>query len=572
MTKKVSLWILGLLPIFFLPITQNYYETNKWILLAVGALYVLLVWAITLFRVKTPLHASFSWGAIGFLALAITSGISLVVSSTNRIEALLSPFGLVTWLSLTVLVLAASDKKQEIPPTWFLYIGTGILGLVALYQSIGIGQIVAPRAAFLADPLWTPTGSITTTLALFLIILSLLLPETVTAYQKHASRTRVALLTIASLLVMIATVITVVRCIPYLPTMLPWAVGWNVVTQIFNNPMSAVAGFGAENFLTAFTLGRPGGMTTTFPTNIGLFFHMLTIYGVSGLLGLCILVAALTKHIKKTWVACISLLVIPPTLSLLAVIAIVLVIHSKPREISLSMKPWLRIGMGVALLAAITGSLYLLTRAYTAELYFFQSLRATQATNGTKAYALQIQAMKQNMYISRFHVVYSQTNVSLANSVQDDPRLASQLISQAVREAKTAVALNPQNVTAWENLGLTYQTIIPVASDAASWALTAYQTAAKLDPSNAVLYVTIGSVFVQQQQYDNAIAAFAQAIRLRPTYANAYYNLAHVYTLTGDTVRAAEALTKTMELVPPGSTDYAKAQNDLNALQEPIHP
>jgi tetratricopeptide (TPR) repeat protein len=82
-----------------------------------------------------------------------------------------------------------------------------------------------------------------------------------------------------------------------------------------------------------------------------------------------------------------------------------------------------------------------------------------------------------------------------------------------------------------------------------------------------MLFINIGGVFVNQKQYDNAIAAFNQAIQLSPSYANAYYNLANVFTLKGDTVNAVTALTETLKLVTPESTDYYKVKNELDAIQ-----
>ncbi|MCX6793886.1 MAG: hypothetical protein NTY06_02160, partial [Candidatus Gottesmanbacteria bacterium] len=108
MVKKFSLtqairWsiivVLGLTPIFFLTVTQKFYDTNKWMLVTIGALLTLVLWALTLLRHKTPLHITIPSGALGFGALTIASIIGLLIGSTNKIEALLSPLGPVTFLS-----------------------------------------------------------------------------------------------------------------------------------------------------------------------------------------------------------------------------------------------------------------------------------------------------------------------------------------------------------------------------------------------------------------------------------------------------------------------------------------
>jgi predicted Zn-dependent protease len=140
------------------------------------------------------------------------------------------------------------------------------------------------------------------------------------------------------------------------------------------------------------------------------------------------------------------------------------------------------------------------------------------------------------------------------------------LVQQAISEAKVAVTLSPQNIAAWENLGATYQAIMPVAQGSDTWAAASYQKALAIDPTNPLLWVNLGSVLVHQKKYDDAIVAFDRATSLRSDYANAYYNLANAYKLKGDAISATGALTKAMELVAPGSSDYAKVKNELDGV------
>lgn len=580
MAGKLSIIVLGLIPIFFLPATQSFYDTNKWMLLTVGALLTLIIWAFTLLRPKTPLRLTLPSGALGFGALTVAAAIGLVAGSTNKIEALLSPLGPVTFLALTILVLAASPltKSGKMYLAWILYATAGLLGLIALYQALGMGKFMFPHVPYLTDPLWTPTGSVTTTIALFLITLTLLIPHTVASLAKHQEHGGVALLTISLIMIVIGTAVTVSQFIPKISGMLPFDVGMVVASQIFKNPATAAVGVGVENFLTAFTMARPASLTVNFTVNADFFLHILTVYGLTGLAGAIFTVVSLFRGNNKGWffitkLICIGALVlIPPTITLLTIIAAVLVLtqdNDKQTPKPMTVPPWNRVSAGVFLLLAALASLYVVIRAYVAEVYFFRSLLAAATNDGTKTYNLQIKTIETNTFVARYHITYSQTSLALANSLADqDRQLTGQLVRQAVREAKTAVTLNSRNVAAWENLGLTYQTIMPVASEAGSWAIAAYNSAVKLDPGNPTLFVNIGSVFVSDKQYDNAIAAFARAIQLSPSYANAYYNLANAYKLKGDTVNAAAILTKTLRLVKPESTDYYKIKNELDALDQ----
>lgn len=592
--------VLGLTPVFFLPVTQNFYDTNKWMLLVTGAVMLLLFWAVMLFQIKKPLRIQGIGPILGYGALTVASFIGLAAASTNKIEAVLSPLGPVTFISLTILTIGASGITKQ-GKTWlkrFLYGAAGILGLIALYQSLGMGKLMFPHTPFLADPLWTPTGSVPSTIVLFVIALSLLIPDIITAVKKRHEHSIIALLVTSLIIIIVGSVITLWQFIPKAGNMLPFNAGWTVAAQIFRSPVPAATGVGAENFITAFTMGRPASLNMTqlssvnFTTSTDFFLHVLTVYGLVGLAAALILVINLFSGSNRGWMlvtklaTLAGLLLAPPTITLLTVVAAILVLsydNEKHTPKQPAIASWLRITAGgILFLAAATGG-YFAARAYTAEVYFFRSLLAAAANNGTGTYNLQIKAIEANTFLSRYHITYSQTSLSLANSIassldnnavstqsgtknDQDRQLIGQLVQQAIREAKIAVTLNDSNVAAWENLGLTYQTIIPVATGADSWAITAYQSAAQLDPSNPTLFLNIGGVFVHQKKYDNAIAAFKRSIQLNPSYANAYYNLANAYELNGDSVDAADALTKTLTLVEPGSTDYYKVKNELDAL------
>jgi Flp pilus assembly protein TadD len=573
-------------------VTENFYDTNKWMLLCIGALCILIFEAFSLLRTKTSLRITVSSGVIGFGVLAIASTIAVLAGSTNKIEAILLPFGPITFLSLTILIAAGSAITKQ-GKTWFrglLYAGAGILGLIAVYQSLGMGKLMFPQISYLQDVLWTPTGSVLTTITIFLITLSLLIPEIVITVKKRQEPATVAVLFISLITILAGAGITIWQCIPKLTSaILPYDVGMTIAGQIFKSPLKSVVGVGVENFLTAITMGRPitipmaPSVLINFTTNANFFLHMLTAYGLMGLTAATVMVICLLSGSKKEWLfftkcLCVaSLLLIPPTLPLLTVIAAVFIITRKEEHPTkaMSVPAWIRTSIGLLILIVVTASFYFLIRAYTAEVLFYHSLVASAKNDGTKTYNLQIQTIQANTFLSRYHITYSQTNLSLANSIAantnntQDKQLVAQLIQQSMREAKIAVALNTQNVAAWENLALTYQTVIPIASGAGNWALSTYMSAAKLDPYNPMIFLNIGSVYTRLQQYDNAIAAFNRSIQLNPSYANAYYNIANVYKLKGDFVNAGLALTTALKLVEPGSADYYKVKNEINALQYP---
>ena len=60
-------------------------------------------------------------------------------------------------------------------------------------------------------------------------------------------------------------------------------------------------------------------------------------------------------------------------------------------------------------------------------------------------------------------------------------------------------------------------------------AIAAYQQAIKLDPKKANYYYELGKIYRKQERYEEAIAAYQQAIQLDPKNARYHYELGEVY-------------------------------------------
>ena len=563
------------IPLFFLPFTEDYYDTAKWTVLAAAALCLFLLLA------AKPFKLSLRPTTIALGALSLAALISLAFASPNKIEGLVSPFGPVTFLSLTVVSLFPSSRKF----LWALFGSSAVLGLIAVYQFIGIAKRMMPDVGFLADPLWTPTGSAVATLAILTITLPILIQGLIEA-RKEKRDGLLALGILMILPVALGIVLLSWQLVPKLSTtLLSPREGWSVMLEILKNPQQAIVGVGAENFLTAFTAGRPARLNLShlwrarFTTNANFLFHITTIYGLIGTAScLLFLKGFLTRKRKDTlfislFIGFLSLLLAPPNLSLLVVVTGLLIVSEEGK-----------VHFGVPFFARLLVSflafagLLLLGRAYAAEVDFGRSLVAAQQKDGRATYNLQFQAIRKNPKISRFHIAYSQTNLALAASLasqenqendQKTRQLMQELIQQAVNEAKLAVNLNPANILAWENLARTYQQLMRIADGMDTWAATTYRQAIVLDPYNPLLAVELGGVYIQMKNYTDAITQFTRATNLKPDYANAWYNLANVYELNGDNQQAIDALEKTVSLVDPSSSDYPIVTQKLEDLRAP---
>lgn len=606
MTLLLSLfnWIypltFGALPVFFLPFTQDYYDTTKWTVFIGVILLLLLVQAWSVWR-NVPIKLSFGPATIGLGAIAITSIASVLFASPNKVEALLAPFGPITFVALTAASFFApsywtpSVSRRFL---WSLFGTAAALGLVTIYQFVGVGKLMFPNIPFLLDPLWTPTGSTVATIALLILPVPLFYQ----GLQEAHKRKRYGLFSLIILMtitVVAGALLVLWQAVPRLSTiLLSPREGWSVMLEILKNPRQAIVGVGVENFLTAFTAGRPMRLNLTplwrarFTTNTNLLFHLTTVYGLLGAAS-CILflknVVARKRHdalLLSLAIGLISLLLVPPSFSLLIVITGLLIVSGTDSGDSgtytLLVPGKLRFGICALCIAGATGGFYFLGKSYASEIDFARSLVAARGNDGRTTYNTQIRAIQKNPRVSRFHITYSQTNLALAASLsktiaeqteatpegeQKDRQLVSELIQQAISEAKLAINLNPTNILAWEHLARTYQQLIGVVQNTDTWAVATYTQAMRLDPYNPLLALELGGVFVQMKNYTDAITQFSRATNLKPDYANAWYNLANAYELNGDRQQAIKALEETQSLVPPSSSDYTIVTQKLEEVR-----
>jgi len=229
--------------------------------------------------------------------------------------------------------------------------------------------------------------------------------------------------------------------------------------------------------------------------------------------------------------------------------------------------------LGVAGFLVIT-SFYFWGRAYAADFYFRKSLNALAQNRGTDTYNFQIRATNLNPHREAYRVAYSQTNFALANAIAGQADLSdqdrtniSQLIQQAIREAKVATVLNPTNASHWQNLAQIYRNLVNFAQGADQWTIAAYQQTILLDPANPWIRVNLGGFYYGLENYEEAVRHFRNAVNLKPDYANGYYNLAAAYREQAKYQEAFNALQAVVNIIPADSADYQTAIDELEELR-----
>lgn len=587
MGSFIPLAILPLVSVLYLPFVEDAYDTGRFILLTACTIIIILLWMIKLVKTKSFI-VSYNVGVLGFGLLTITSMLSVALVSANKGEALIHPLGTFTWLSLTILSLIVPTMvttKQHAKFIGMIVATSSLLGLCVIYQQFSITALLFPNVSYLANPLWNPTGSPLSACYLLVLSIPLALYVLKTATKNHEDRNS-ALSIIAIVIAVVAIASILWRYVPILATsLLPLSVGWGILLESWKHPLHALFGVGADQFIYAYTIGKQLTINqtaiwnTAFATNASFVLHEATVHGLVGTLGLCWFFIALIRakvHIPEVKIALIFALVIlcflPPSFPLIILFALLCL--SIPSEHQTYTYTFTSVGVIITTifcLGLVTASSFVWFRFVQGELLYYQGITAKgEVSNGTKAYNLIILAMRKNSYISRYHATFGQLNLVLGGSIapdtQENQTLSSTLITQAIREGKTATTLAPNNVYVWSNLASMYQNLIGIASDAPSWTIAAYQKAMTLDPVNPVLRLDLGGVYVGMKDYDNALSQFTAAITLKPNYANAYYNLANVLKLKGNTKEAKAALENILELLPTTSSEYQKVSQEINAL------
>lgn len=599
----VPVVFVSILPLCFLPIIQEYYEMAKWFAVTMSTLLLVGVWTTAYLLAKSATRFEVSNYTVGLFLMTVVSFVSLFFSSTNKYEALLNPMGPITFVSLTVLTVVLSsllDSTARKHLRTYIYGSASILSLIAIYQWIGIGKSMFPTLPFLSDPLWTPTGSSLATITILLSMLPILTAD-IQAQLKEKKEMAASLFIMMALLITAGLGVTVWQFFPKISnTLLPLSTGWAIMLDVLKSGKRAAVGIGAENFLTAFNIGRPASYNMSplwnirFTSNASFLLHVTTVYGLLGFgASLLMLKGLLPKQIKSAEslslaICLLALIFTPPSLAVLLTITILTLISTHPHAREMHVKHihhlWAKGILAFCVFGAIGYAGFLVGREYRAQRIFYTSLQKAKENNGTQTYNLQIQAIGRSPYVSMYHLIYSQTNLALAISLTNamnqptanqtpeqkvkDQQLVAQLIQQAIREAKLATTLNPINVLAWENLARIYNQLIDVAQGADSWTIASYQKAIELDPNNPILRFELGSVAMKQKKYPEAISHFQKSASLKPNYANAYYNLAYAYKEMGDDAKALETLKLTKTLIDSASPDWEKITKDIESLEQ----
>lgn len=234
--------------------------------------------------------------------------------------------------------------------------------------------------------------------------------------------------------------------------------------------------------------------------------------------------------------------------------------------------------IGVIILA-IVGIIGFYSIPYVAsDLIFQKSLVAAAQNNGSLTYQQQALAISTFQYRDGFYRVFSQTNLALANTLASQqpagsaPNQTTQqnittLIQQSINAARAAITVAPQTYLNWQNLSSVYRGLIGFGQNAESFAIATAQQSINLDPNNPQQYITLGGIYYQMGQWDNAQSQFQLAIALKPDYANSHYNLGHALEQKGDLQNALVQYQIVRSLVANDKASLDQIDKEIAVLQ-----
>lgn len=605
----LTIGLVFLLPIFFLPITTEFYIFNKQTLL-IGLTGIMAILWLTKMAISQTIAFRRTVLDLPVILFAAAYIIVSLVSAPNKILAFATPTGAGTILALTLLYFIITNNLKPYAFRYILYAlitSATLLGLVAVYQFLGFGEAIA-TTPWLKNKLFTPTGG-------SLILISVLisgLALAVALFLRQFGKKGLFLTLFtggASIVIAVGLILTIYQLLPGKNTsltLLSYPDSWAIGIEAFKrNPL---VGVGPGNYLSAFNRFRPitfnnntywdvrFGNASSYPLELltiggllvlGTYFFLLVksvglwlkTYRQSVLSAprqeetLLPLLIVLALIIIIPWLISNNLVLLSYTFIFLALLATQV---GQRGATSFRAKTPSLIVMGVGLLIIIP-SLYFWGRIYVADMAFRQSLSALAENRGTVVYNQQIKAINFNPYNPVYRLAYSQTNFALANSIASQQELTdadrtniTQLIQQAIQEAKTATVLNPTDASNWENLAQIYRNLINFAQGADQWAIAAYSQTIVTDPINPRIRVNLGGLFYSLQNYESAIRQFQNAVDLKPDYANGYYNLAAAYREREMYPEAYLAMQTVLNIIPANSPDYQKAKDELDELATKI--
>jgi cytochrome c-type biogenesis protein CcmH/NrfG len=607
------------LPILVVPVTEQFVVHSKLAVIIIGSLLILTLYAIQSIKNKV-LGFTLSPLTLPVLGFGASVLASTFFSGNYPVENLLGMGGL--YLAFVVLVLLGGSIFRAIKPassiiSILLFVNVVLL-IFAVLELVGYGpafliNLLIPNQLPTNSLIFSVTGSSLVGLQIATVTLVGVVIAVLTKEFK------------ANIFKIFATGATVVSLLIHgwavLPgqdsasLIMPLTANWSIAVDTLRAPRTALIGFGPQSFTDAYNIFRPEWLNMT--EFIGTQFSqgsniLLTLLVTTGLLGLISflsiffvlfkqskLITNQTKPLHWMIISVLAvLLLLPPNIVIIGLLGILLAVwiaseSSRFADIEiqgLSVRSKKGADPEHKLYVQSTGAVYLLSgallllvatatygyaRAYSAEVFLYNSTKSALNDDVVGVYQNQQRAIELNPYVDYFRRRYSATNINIAAGLAQQEEMSeteqaefSELVQQAIREARAATVLDELDANNWLNLAQVYRSLIGVAEDAQQWTVSSYISAIQLAPSDPGLRIEAGGVLFASESYQDSIQLFQEAISLKPDLPNGYYNLANALVKVENYEQARNAYQQTLLLLEPDTDDYVQTAKELSDLEE----
>ena len=598
-----AILIVGLLflPLVFSPGILSSFETPKLLFTAFFLSLVLLICSLKI-AVRGSLSLKLTSLDLPVILLALTYLISGILKTPSKVEAFFIPgiasiIMLGAVLFLLVNSLFSESKKGVISS---LFISGVIVSVISLLAMSGILAKITQLPEFLKNPLFSTLGG---KLPETIFIVSIL-PLGISLLMEERGLIKKTFWGVCLGVIGLNALLSIYKMLPGKPAsplLPPYSTSWVVAIDTLKE--SPILGVGPGNYLTAFNRVRPVSYNATKLWSLKFNTagsYLLTAITETGILGFAIL-AFIFYGIYKMFrsqrnfgilislgLFAVSLAIFPFYLTTIFPFFILLSLASKKHRADINLR--LAGGTGFStqvpaiLLALITiGAIstlaFFATKLSLAEYKFSQAITAVGKNDGKLAFDTIIKAINLNPRSDKYHMSLSQIDMALASAIaqkkdltDSDKNTITQLIGQAISEAKNGVFLNPQRSGNWENLATIYQSIMPFAQGSDNFAIQTFSQAIALDPINPNLRIRLGGIYYALGRYDDAIETFKLAVLAKQNLANAHYNLAIAYREKNEVKKATEEINIVLTFVGKDTADYETAIKELKNLESLTPP
>lgn len=151
---------------------------------------------------------------------------------------------------------------------------------------------------------------------------------------------------------------------------------------------------------------------------------------------------------------------------------------------------------------------------------------------------------------------------TLASGVEDESSAVS-LADQAITANGQALTISPYNLNFWKNRVRIFYLLAENNPAYNQEAIATLNHAIKLAPTDAKLYYNLALIQAQTDQVNAAIATLEKTIKLKPNYDHARYLLALLLEQEGDIESARTQLEYILEKINPNHEEAAKKLEEL---------